>query len=400
MTNRFYDHTTAPSPHSSGSSYVMRSEFDAIEAGFDDVQTEIDSAVANAVGAVGFKNFFINGRMRVHQRAQSRAGIVQATAVVVPTADMWNYERASSTLAVTHSVDADHPTLGSSGKCLKIEVTTADAAVAAGDYVFTSQYIQKESCYDLVGKACMLQFWVKSSVTGVHCVSFRRDHMPTHSQVIEYTIAQANTWEKKEIPITFNTALPTSGAGPGLSVCFTLMSGTTYHTTPNAWNAGNFLATANQVNDVGTIGNVIKLADLQLELGNTATDIEARPFGIELGLCKQFYEKGYDLYVYPGTPYTLGAGQHRSMEINTSSAYGQIKINFTTRKVAVPNITSYDWSGQVNKIDVFIHGGGWAGFVSYGGVTSSTTSFSLYMISPPANAAIIECQWTAEVAWP
>jgi hypothetical protein len=125
----------------------------------------------------------------------------------------------------------------------------------------------------------------------VHCVGLANSATSDRSYVKEYTITTANTWEYKTI--TVSGGLITSGTwdwtnGIGLRLRFTLAAGTTFHTTADAWQTGDFFATANQVNVMDNTSNDFFLTGVQLEPGPVATPFEQRPIGTELALCKRY----------------------------------------------------------------------------------------------------------------
>jgi hypothetical protein len=236
------------------------------------------------------ENPIINPCMDVWQRG---VGFV-AAANSTYTADRWQYVKAG---AVVHDVaqSTNVPTVAESGllfNCsLYTEVTTADAAIAAGDFSGVLQSIEGYNFRHFAQKDFTLSFWVKATVTGTYCVSFTNSAVD-RTYVAEYTINTTNTWEKKVINVTASPSAGTwnYGNGVGLTVRFCLAGGSTFHTAPNAWQIGNFLCTANQVNATGTVANLWRVTGVKLELGSTATPLRYRAFQTELELCQRYYE--------------------------------------------------------------------------------------------------------------
>lgn len=393
MTNRYYNKSSFPIAHSQVASAPAGQELTSIEAGFLAVQNEIDGAVIDAVSNVGFKNAFINGRMKIAQRATTKTGISSSGYY---TCDMWAVAMSANTLVVTQSQVSDHPTLAAKGWSFAHQVTTAEAGIGAGDHCTVHQNIESSSYYELQGETVTLQFWVKSPKTGIHCVAFRNGGLD-RSLVKEYTVSVADTWEKKIITVDLNSATggwSVAGTSIGLTVLWTLFAGTTYQTAADVWQNGNFIATANQQNLCDTIGNVFALTDVQLERGSTATDIEARPFSLEMEQCERFYEKGYTYNVAPGTAYTGGLSPFQG----SGQDGGPIVIShtFATRKLAVPTMTFYDNAGTAARLTKY--DGGWSAGQTLGFAGTTDKGWSVGA-APGATATLLECQWTAEVTW-
>ena len=201
---------------------------------------------------------------------------------------------------------------------LAASCTTADASIAAGDRYFVNQAIEGFNAADLGfgaagAQAVALSFWVQSSLTGTYCAALINS-AGNRSYVAEYSIAVANTWEYKTIYIpgdTTGTWLSDNGIGVG--VRFTLATGTTYQTTANAWAAGNFNATSNQVNWMSSSSSrTFRITGVQLEPGTVATPFERRSYGQELVLCQRYFWKSTGTLVIAGQ--TTGAyGQQQSM---------------------------------------------------------------------------------------
>lgn len=233
------------------------------------------------------RNKIINGKMEIAQRGTTYLPLPVNSYFL----DRWVYN-ATTTAVINAAQHLDAPT-AEYRSSLRTEVTTADISIATGDNAVISQRIEGFNARDLISRTFTLSFWVRSSKTGTHCVFFKNGGND-RSYVAEYTISAANTWEQKSI--TVSGGLITAGAwdwasGVGLQVGFVLACGSTYHNTANAWNTGNFLATANQVNCLDTVGNIFAITGVQLEVGSVATPFEHRPYGAELALCQRYYEK-------------------------------------------------------------------------------------------------------------
>jgi hypothetical protein len=203
--------------------------------------------------------------------------------------DRWQWvQDGAMVCTVSQSTDVPNNTFQSS---YKVDVTTIDSSIAAGDYAVINQSIEGYNVRDLIGTTFTLSFWVKSPKTGVHCITFRNSGID-RAFVKEYTIVAANTWEYKTL--TVSGGLITAGTwnwtnGVGLNVTFVLAAGTTFHTTADAWQTGTLLATANQVNVMDNTANDFFITGVQLEPGAVATPFERRIFGQELALCQRYF---------------------------------------------------------------------------------------------------------------
>ena len=235
------------------------------------------------------KNKIINGKMEIAQAGTSFPGIASGAYSL----DQWQAGYVTSAITTAfQQVDASFP--AEFQYCLNHQVTTADTSIAAGDNYYIQQQIEGFNARDLIGSPITLSFWVKSAKTGVHCVQLL-NKAGDRSYVMEYTIAAANMPQK--VTLTVPVGLITAGTwnwttGAGLLIRLALAAGTTFQTTPNAWQTGNFLATANQVNVLDTVGNIFAITGVQLERGSVATPFEHRQYGQELALCQRYYIQG------------------------------------------------------------------------------------------------------------
>jgi len=278
------------------------------------------------------KNMIINGDFNIWQRGTSFAPMVQYEV----GADRWRYQKASGTAVHTISRDTDVPTVAESGHLsnysMKIDCTTADASIATSDQYRMLYVVEGYDFAPLAQKALTLSFWHKHTKTGVYCVSFTNNGSD-RCYITEYTQSVTDTWEKATLNFD---ASPSGGTwdyttSKGITIDFSIAMGTDYHATADTWNSSNDFATSNQVNACDSTSNNFMLAQVQLELGSTASDFEIRDHATELAMCKRYYEK---LNNTGNINWRFGAAQC----VQSNVARGVIR--WEVEKRAAPTITS------------------------------------------------------------
>jgi len=232
------------------------------------------------------KNFIINGNMEIWQR-----GTGPFTTSGDYTADRWRYtESSSGSYSISRSTDV--PSGINANYSAEATVVTADTSVDSGDWLIPFHYtIEGVDFLPLVGKTATLSFWVKSNLTGTYSVSFRNSGAD-RSYVIDYTIDQANTWERKILTITFDFSGGTwtyDTGDAGCNIYFTALVGSDRQGVPGSWLSSNCLGSVNQVNWAATVSNTLNLTHVQLEFGNVATDFDYRIYSDELARCQRYY---------------------------------------------------------------------------------------------------------------
>ena len=129
---------------------------------------------ANISPAVG-RNMVINGAMNVAQRATSVTGIGAADGYF--TCDRWDIDVADASAGrLTMSQTADGPN-GVSANCIKLDCTTADTSIAAGERLmlqmqFEGQNLQRIGKGVVGAKQITLSFYVKANAALRLAVSF------------------------------------------------------------------------------------------------------------------------------------------------------------------------------------------------------------------------------------
>ena len=308
-------------------------------------------------GFVGFKNRIINGAMMIDQR--------NAGAAVASPSDQFITDRfalrevgggvASAQQVFTSASSGNAPAGFVSS--LKLVVTTADASIAATDRYFIRQPIEGLNVADMnFGTAnastFTLSFWVRSSVTGTFPVAFRNNDN-TRSYVATYTISAADTWEQKTVTVAGDqsgTWVSTS-LGAGVNVVWTVGAGSTYNTTANAWQAGDYLNTSGTTQWIATNAATFYITGVQLEKGSTATSFDYRPYGTEENLCMRYGEK------------LVNGG---SIAGSDSSFVSRVHWTFKVPKRATPTVTNYA-GGTQDRVSVH----GFATFATGGTATAT-----------------------------
>lgn len=275
------------------------------------------------------KNAIINADFDIWQRGTSFAAIANNAT----SADRFRYSKDTTGAIHTITRDTDVPTTAQAGAKInysfKVDCTTADGAMAAGDTLNLTYPMEGYDFKRFVGQSGTLSFWVKAHKTGIHCVSFQSSGQD-RSYVAEYTVSVADTWEYKTVTLTFDYAGGTWDYinGIGLRINWALMEGATYQTVAGAWQNGNYFATANQVNACDSTDNNFWLSHVQFEVGSNATSFEQRPIQEELALCQRYYE------IMGGVSDTIDFNAYQ-----IAGAAFQLPIFFRVSKRVAPTVT-------------------------------------------------------------
>jgi hypothetical protein len=257
--------------------------------------SNIQTAALNGGALAGARNRIINGDMRIDQRNSGASVTVNGTGSYFGTDRFFATGQATDgVFTVARSTTAPAGYTNS----LLATVTTADASIGASQIYVLGQRIEGLNIADLgwgaTGAATVtLSFWVRSSLTGTFGGSITNE--TGYSYPFSYTINSANTFEQKSITIagpTAGTWLATSGTG--ISVIFSLGSGSTYSGTANAWSANLYYGATGQTQVISTNGATFYITGVQLEPGSVATPFERRSYGQELALCQRYYFKDAD----------------------------------------------------------------------------------------------------------
>lgn len=258
---------------------------------------------SQALGAP-IKNRIINGDMAIWQRAINFVGITSGNYA----ADRFSYIKVNTTAVHNIAQATDVPTFAQAGRkynySAQMLCTTADSGVfQATDLITFRQSIEGYNIYDILGngynKGLTLSFWIKAGKTGTMGVRIAGVSGAANPSYVREVSILTTGWEYKTLTIT---AAPSTGTwdttnGVGLYVDFCLMGGSTYQTTANAWQAGNYYTTSNQTNFVTATDATcyVFFTGIQLTAGTNPTEFEDRTIGQELRFCQRYYCKSFPM---------------------------------------------------------------------------------------------------------
>jgi len=290
---------------------------------------------ANVTASVG-RNMVINGSMNVAQRSASVAGLGAAQGYF--TCDRWLMTEATNTAGrFTMSQTADGPN-GISANCLKLDCTTADTSIAAGEVlqirqIFEGQNLQRIGKGVAGAKQITLSFYVKASAVFTFAAElFDTDNSRQCTKLYDTT----TDWVRHEF--TFPADVD-DGSSPfdddnagSLELNFFLHAGSDF--TSGTLNTAAFV---NQVAANRAVGidsffsndaNNFFLTGVQLEVGPVATEFEQEDFGTTLAKCMRYYEKQI-----ANNNEFIGVGY------NETTSLGRGIVHFKVRKRAAPTMS-------------------------------------------------------------
>ena len=236
-----------------------------------------------------YRNLIINGDMMIDQR---NAGASATTNVNAYMTDRFQLQMGSVTNVQTYQQVGDAP--AGFNKSLKITSNSTTQATAAGVLCSPRQKIEGFNTAHLNwgtanAQTVTVSFWVKASVTGTYPVSLTNNGFD-RSFVTNYTVSVANTWEYKTVTIAGDTSGTWSiDNSTGINVMFSLDTGSTYQTTADSWQTGNYRGTSSDVHFLANASATWQITGVQLEVGEGASDFEFLPYDVQLQRCQRYY---------------------------------------------------------------------------------------------------------------
>jgi len=251
------------------------------------------TCTANITNNLSNRNKIINGAMTVHQRSSSVTGI---TSNGYQTADRMLLNVSTGTF--TNTISTDTP--DEFGSSFKIDCTTADTSLNAGDNILLKQRIEGQNLQDFAkgtsaAKQFAVSFYVKTNKSGVYTVELS-DIDNSRIATKTFTVSDAN-WNRYTLifPADTTGAFDDDNAA-SLDLLIWLAAGTTF--TSGTFNTSTWASKTNanrvsssNVNIADSTSNEFLLTGVQLEVGSVATDFEHRSFHDERQRCYRYFQR-------------------------------------------------------------------------------------------------------------
>jgi hypothetical protein len=238
-----------------------------------------DLGNAYSDGALSNRNAVINGNFDVWQR-----GISQ-TSSAYGSDDRWsNLNSGSTKVASRQNFSLGQTDVVGNPKYYSRTVVTSVAG--AGNYVLKRQSVEGVTTFS--GETVTFTFWAKADANKNIAVEFYQNFGSGGSPsglvfIPSQTVSLTTSWAKHsltfDIPSVSGKTLGTDGADT-LSFHFWFDAGSDYNS---------------RTNSLGQQSGTFDIAQVQLEVGDTATPFEHRSYGQELALCQRYYYVSGDI---------------------------------------------------------------------------------------------------------
>ncbi len=251
----------------------------------------------------GRRNIIINGAMQVAQRGtQTGQGGAEAMSAV----DRFKLFGGSTAGRLTSSQDSDSP-IGF-GNSLKLDCTTADTSVAAGEFLLLEQRIEGQDLQQLKynqssAETSTISFYVKGNASAQYTFALQYHLSGGTARWFTKGFAVTTDWTRVVIPILGDTQA-SSGSDYGIAnnnvtganLMIWLHGGTNFSSGTHqdtAWADRDYtkLFQDNQTSFYDSTDRTFFITGFQFEIGSQATPFEHRSFAEELQLCKRYYEE-------------------------------------------------------------------------------------------------------------
>lgn len=240
------------------------------------------------------ENLIVNGAF---QHSQQNGNVASGVSGYF-FADEWTATYTSSTGAISSQRVQSLTPYGSLDRA-RISIGVIDSSISAGEFLTISHCIEGTKIPHLkwgtaAAKPLLLRFGFRGPA-GTYAVSVV-NNAATRSYVREFVISagQANTDTEQTLTFPGDTSgVWATDANIGILIRISLANGSTFQTTANAWQSGNYLGTSATINGFGA-GNNFELFDVGAYADIYNTGIFPRyvkpDFDAEFLRCQRYFQ--------------------------------------------------------------------------------------------------------------
>jgi len=289
----------------------------------------------NAGGGGANKNAIINGAMNVAQRGTSSTGLGASSGYFV--CDRWRFSKGGDASAGRFTMTQDSSAPEGFANSMKLDCTTADTSIAAGEFLLIGQRIEGQNMQTFAkgtssAKPFAVSFYVKGNASATYvCELVDQDN----TRQISKTFNVTTDWTRIELSFPADTTgtLDDDNA-KSFELSIWLHAGSTYNSGTLNSSSWASLTDANRAVGISSFfdstDRTFFITGVQLEVGQNPTEFESEPFERTLAKCQRYYEitdiEGSDTYRF-------------SMNKGTTSDSYYWAIDFKTTKRAKPTCT-------------------------------------------------------------
>ena len=241
-------------------------------------------------------NIVYNGAINVAQRSTSVSDIGGSSGYFTVDRQKISVSSTAGRLTMSQVAVTDLPGFANA---LKLDCTTADTSIAAGEFLllhqdFEGQDVQQMKKGTSEAEKVTVSFYVKGNASATYAVElFDNDNDRSVSQSFSVT----TSWNR--VILTFpadTTGTFDDDNATSLRMFFWLHSGSTYGggSLGTTWHTTAANRAAGISSFFDSTDRTLFITGLQMEVGSQATPFEHRSFGEELDLCQRYYAEKND----------------------------------------------------------------------------------------------------------
>tara|TARA_B100001093_G_scaffold492933_1_gene534563 strand:+ start:363 stop:1454 length:1092 start_codon:yes stop_codon:yes gene_type:complete len=249
----------------------------------------------NAGGGGVNKNAIINGAMNVAQRGTSSTGLGASSGYFV--CDRWRFSKGGDASAGRFTMTQDSSAPEGFANSMKLDCTTADTSIAAGEFLLIGQRIEGQNMQTFAkgtssAKPFAVSFYVKGNASATYvCELVDQDN----TRQISKTFNVTTDWTRIELSFPADTTgtLDDDNA-KSFELSIWLHAGSTYNSGTLNSSSWASLTDANRAVGISSFfdstDRTFFITGVQLEVGQNPTEFESEPFGVTFDKCERYLQ--------------------------------------------------------------------------------------------------------------